>query len=225
MLTPTANEPALANSASTVFIVDDDPRWCSELRASLEPVGLRVSVHDSPEDFLDGFDDSKRGCVLLAARVPGGLELQERLKALHATIPVIVITFQDEPGVAIRAMKLGAFDVFPQPPSEGTLLETVSKALELHGARQRKRGDQNVVRRRIEQLTVRQMDILSLIVAGRCTKEIAVDLGLSHKTIENHRTSIMRRMGVDGVVDLVRTVCLSSPTLEWDPYAWKRDTD
>ncbi len=198
------------STQATVHIVDDEPELCSRLQRLMASTGFQTRCYASAHAFLERFEDEKLGCAIIGARLPGmsGLRLQERMVAAGATLPVVVLSPYSDLSVGVRAMKAGAVDVFPKTVSDSLLLEAVWNAVGLHARMQRAQLRRNEWHRRVGALSARQQGILSLVVAGRSTKEIAAHLDLSPKTVENHRGAIMRKLDVNGVVDLVRKVLL-----------------
>lgn len=190
----------------TVFVVDDDVAVRSSLRLLLQSVGLAAHCFASASEFLQGFDASARGCLVLDVRMPGmsGLELQEQLNLRGATLPVIFITGHGDVPMAVEAMQHGAFDFLQKPFRDQDLLDRIQRAL----ARDREiragftRRDE--IRARLESLTAREKQVLELMVQGRPNKLMAVDLELSQRTIEIHRARVMEKMRADSLAQLVR---------------------
>jgi two-component system response regulator FixJ len=200
----------------TVFVVDDDAGMRDSLRWLLQSVDLAVETYGSAEEFLNACDASRSGCLVLDVRMPGmsGLSLQDALAVRKITLPVIMITGYGEVPTAVRALKAGAVDFIEKPFSDDLLLERVRQAL----ASDREARDQQARHReaveRFTQLTPREREVMELVIAGKANKVIASDLGLSPKTVEVHRASVMRKMQVHSVADLVRAALLLSPDRE-----------
>jgi two-component system, LuxR family, response regulator FixJ len=193
---------------STVYIVDDDAGMRKSLRWLVETLGVAVKIFPSAASFLDAYDDSMPGCLVLDVRMPemSGLELQEELKARGIEIPVIVLTgYADVPSV-VRAFKGGAFDFLEKPFSDEILLQRIQRALSLDRKRRRKRVAVGAVREGLARLTRRERETLDLVVEGLSSKQVASRLRVSFKTVEAHRASIMKKLGAEGVAHLVRMV-------------------
>ncbi len=190
----------------TVYIVDDDKAVRDSLRWLIESTKLRVRTYDSAQAFLDDCDPAVPGCLLLDVRMPGmtGLELQESLHARGIRLPVIIITGHGDVQMAVRAMRQGAMDFIEKPFNDQVLLERVREAIEKDLEDRETRQEVDVIRRRLERLTPREREVLSMVVDGKLSKQIAAELGLSEKTIEVHRGHIMSKMHADNVADLVR---------------------
>jgi two-component system response regulator FixJ len=193
---------------STVFIVDDDPGVRKSLTWLLESVRLQVETYESAQSFLEACTPERPGCLLLDLRMPGmgGLELQQALSAQGIPLPVIFVTGHGDVPAAVRAFKAGAFDFLEKPFSDHELLERIHEAIALDTDARAVRAQKAAVREQVESLTPRQRDILDLVVSGATSKDIAQHLGLSLSTVEGHRIRILRRMGAEGVADLVRVV-------------------
>jgi two-component system response regulator FixJ len=212
MSTLLSDSPDTLKATAVVYVVDDEPGIRSHLAQWLQSAGLHTECHGSADEFLRHFTQESLGCLLLSARLPGmsGLDLQAELRDRGATIPVIVLTPYADISVGVNAMKAGAFDVFEKPPREHVLLEAVWKAIARHGQVRQRHSRMAHTQKCLNTLSTREREILPLIVDGKSTKEIASELTLSPKTVDNHRASIMRRMKVHNVVDLVRLTLLAS---------------
>jgi len=194
----------------TVFVVDDDPAVRDSLRLLLESVGLVAETFSSAHQFLDATDPEQPGCVLLDIRMPGmsGLELQRRLVARGITLPVIIITGHGDVTTAVQAMKTGAVDFLEKPFNDQVLLDRIHDAITHDAQTRRSRAEHDEVGRRLVMLSPREVEVLDLIIAGKANKVIALDLGISEKTVEAHRARTMDKMQVRSTADLVRTVLL-----------------
>jgi two-component system, LuxR family, response regulator FixJ len=190
----------------TVFVVDDDPGALKSMCWMIESAGLRVEGYESPEKFLDSFDASRLGCLVLDIRMPqmSGLELQDQLNAISSRLPVIVLTGHGNVANCARAFKAGAFD-FLEKPADGTrLVERIREALE-RDARQRSQQSNNPeIARRLERLTARERETLELLVRGFSVKQLAAELAIDHRTAAKHRARVHEKMGVNNDAELVR---------------------
>jgi FixJ family two-component response regulator len=190
----------------TVFVVDDDPAMRNSLRWLIESVGLTVAAYATAEEFLERYDPSHPGCLVLDVRMPGmsGLDLQDVLAQRRIGIPTIVITGHAEVAMAVRAVKAGALDFIPKPFSDQLLLDRIRQALDQDRRDRETRALETDVARRVSHLTQREREVMNLIVAGKANKEVAAELGLSPKTVEVHRAHVMEKMQVASLADLVR---------------------
>jgi two-component system response regulator FixJ len=192
----------------TVFVIDDDAAVRQSLSLLMRSMALAVETFDSAQDFLDRADPTRPGCLVLDIRMPGmsGLELQEELSRLGFTTPVIFITGHGDVAMAVRAMKTGAVDFIEKPFSDQVLLERVNQALELDRATRAARAEIADIERRLDQLSPREREVMSRIVAGQANKVIAIELGLSERTVEIHRAKVMSKTGARSLAELVSMV-------------------
>jgi len=191
-----------------VFIVDDDSAVRSSLRMSAQSVGLNALAYSSADEFLDVFALETPGCLVLDVRLNGmsGLDLQDELRRRGASIPIIMISGVGDVPTAVRAMKAGALDFFEKPFSLQALLDRIRQAFELDTLARRNRAKQNALRRRLDRLSLRQSQVLELIVDGRTTNQIALDLGLSPKTIYAHRSEALARIDASSIAEAAQQV-------------------
>src|SRR5215470_10794826 len=196
----------MAVQDATVFVVDDDQAVRQSLDLLIKSVGHRVQTFRSAQEFLDGYDPARPGCLILDIRMPGmsGLELQKTLRERQIDIPTIFITGHGDVPVAVRALKDGAFDFLEKPFSKQLLLENIRDALKTDAEHRRRRGQKDGVTTRLACLTEREKQVMDLVVAGKVNKEVAAALGLSKKTVEVHRANVMQKLGVDSLADLVK---------------------
>ncbi len=190
----------------TVFIVDDDPAVRESMALLMASAGLASRTFPSAGDFLAAYDVGMPGCLVLDVRMPGmsGTELQERLDETGAEVPIVFLTAYSDVPVAVGAVRAGAVDFLTKPVEAGQLLKRVSEALELDLSRRERRAEEERARRRLEALTPREREVLSLVVAGHTNKSIAKNLGLSRRTVETHRANIRRKIGATSIPELVR---------------------
>jgi FixJ family two-component response regulator len=201
------------NERQTVFVVDDDQAARESLRWLLESVGHRVSCYASAREFLDACDGKVPGCLVLDVRMPGmsGLELQNHLLERNWCLPVIVVTGHGDIPMAVRAMKAGAVDFLQKPYNDQVLLDRIQQALELCSQRRRNHEELTLIQARYRQLTPREREVAAHVVAGMANKVIAIELGLSPKTIEVHRANVMSKMRAHSLSELVQ-MCMRLQT-------------
>jgi two-component system CheB/CheR fusion protein len=191
-----------------IHVVDDDCQIRDGMRFFLEAEGLVVEDYGNGEAFLHAATAGEEGCLLLDARLPGmsGLELLRQLRRDGNRIPTVMITGYGDVAIAVEAMKAGASDFLEKPVTQRRLVNCVALAVEasrrLTGIETRNK----VALDHIGSLTPRQKEILGLVLAGRPNKNIAADIGISQRTVENHRASIMRKMGAKSLPELARLV-------------------
>ncbi len=193
---------------ATVFVVDDDQAVRESLSRLMESVGQEVATYAGAQEFLDSYDLSRPGCVVLDIRMPGmsGLDLQEKLARDGMRIPVIMISGHGDVEKAVRAMKAGAVDFLRKPYKAKVLLERIGQALELDAKIRRQEAERAKAAALIAQLTPREREVMGLLATGAPSKQIAYRLGLSRKTVDVHRAHIMMKLQIDSVVDIARLV-------------------
>ena len=190
----------------TIFVVDDDDAVRTSLRLLLKSVGLPVETFAAAQEFLAAFDAERAGCLVLDIRMPGmsGLELQQRMNDIHAIIPIVFITGHGDVPMAVEAMQHGAVDFIQKPFRDQDLIERINQALEKDGDNRAGLKERDAIRRRIEQLTPREREVLALVTQGKANKVIALDLNVSQRTVEIHRARVMEKMGASSLAHLVR---------------------
>jgi two-component system response regulator FixJ len=198
----------LSDAQPLVFVVDDDEAVRSSLRLLLKSVGLPATLYSSAQEFLAAYDPHQSGCVVLDVRMPGmsGLELQQLLNLKGATIPVIFITGHGDIPMAVEAMQQGAFDFLQKPFRDQDLLDRVQRALEKDRKTRLELGERDRIVDRLETLTPREREVLTLVTRGKPNKVMAGELGVSQRTVEIHRARVMEKMGASSLAQLVRMV-------------------
>jgi RNA polymerase sigma factor (sigma-70 family) len=198
----------------TVFVVDDDPAVRDAVSVLVGSAGYRVETFASAEDFLSRRSGDERGCLIADVRMPGlsGLDMQEKLAEGGSLLPVIFITGYGEVPAAVRAMKNGAVDFLQKPFSDSTLLDRVRDAIRRSEESRESDEETARIRARLSGLTDREREILDLVVEGQSTKQIAATLKRAEKTVEFHRTNIMRKLDAPNVAALVRLVMQARTT-------------
>ncbi len=192
--------------APIVFVIDDDEAFRKSLKWLIESVDLHVETFASAQEFIKRFDPNIPGCLVLDVRMPGmsGLELQEHLSDNGIELPIIVVTGYGDVPTAVRALRAGAIDFLEKPFSDQILLDQVQKAIDEDVDRQRKRREQMQFAERTERLTRREQQVMQMVVEGLSSKQIAEKLSVSFKTIEAHRSKVMKKMEATNVPHLIR---------------------
>jgi two-component system response regulator FixJ len=198
---------AEAGRETVVYIVDDDDHVRASLTWLFTSVNLKVQVFASAAAFLSAYAGGP-GCLLLDVRMPGmtGLELQAELKRRGISLPVIFVTGHGDVPMAMRAVRDGALGFFEKPFPHQEVIELVHEALQRNREERAERGAWERVDRHLADLTAREWEITDLLVAGLANRQIAEKLGISVRTVEVHRASIMRKTDANGLADLVRMV-------------------
>lgn len=201
---------------AVIFVVDDDSQICDSIRAVLEEDGRIVEDYATCEAFLEAYHPGREACLLIDAHLPGmnGLALLERLRKMGDRLPAIMITGDGDVPLAVHAMKAGASDFIEKPIRQNELLASVAHALELSRDATKRSAWRETAANSISGLTPRQRQIMELVLAGHPNKNIAADLGISQRTIENHRAAIMRKTGAKSLPALARLALAASGTDE-----------
>jgi len=196
-----------------VHVIDDDPMLLNELGLLLSGAGLTVQLHGSAESFRAEYDYERAGCLLIDVRLPGesGMELMKSLKAAGTLPPAILITGRGDIGTAVAAMREGAMDFIEKPVSGLQIVESVRRALASNEGRSTADAERAAALGRLAKLTVRQRQVMAMVLEGHPSKNIAADLNLSQRTVENHRAEIMRRSGCRSLPELARLVMFADP--------------
>lgn len=191
-----------------IYVVDDDSDVRESLVSLLGAMGRKVKAFSSAKEFLDSCDFSGSGCIILDIRMPemSGLNLQNKLCENNCSLPIIFITGHGDVNSATEAFKKGAVDFIEKPFSEQQLLDSIDKAVEKSVSEFSHNMQIEKIKERIESLTDREKQIMEKIVNAKTNKMIAYELGLSHKTVDFHRSNIMEKMGVNCVVQLTKEV-------------------
>ncbi|MEF9943456.1 MAG: response regulator transcription factor [Burkholderiaceae bacterium] len=203
-------------SLGVVYVVDDDEAVRDSLKWLLEASSYRVELYDSGENFLSKYDPNAIAVLVLDVRMPGmsGLEVQEHLIARKSDLPIIFITGHGDVPMAVNTLKKGAVDFVEKPFDQAALKAQVERMLIEARTRRSDSERQSLNEALLGKLTPREQQVLERIVAGRLNKQIADDLGISIKTVEAHRASIMDKTNSGTVADLMRVVMgTSNPPL------------
>ena len=198
-------------NSSEVYVIDDDEALRRSVTFLLRTAGLPSRAFDSAEAFLKDVKDLAPGCVITDVRMPGmdGIELVRRMGEMNLQHPTIVMTGHADVPLAVEAMKAGAFDFIEKPFSDDVLLGSVQAALD---AENRASQDDVAKRRYLETfngLSPREREVLQHVVAGKTSKVIAYDLGISPRTVEVYRASMMMKTGARSLSELVRMALLA----------------
>ncbi|NEV60756.1 response regulator transcription factor [Thiorhodococcus minor] len=195
----------------TVFLVDDDQGMRDSLTLILELAGYRVRSYASPMEFLDDYSSADRGCLLLDQRMPemSGLDLQGVLLERGCLLPIIFLSAFGDVPTTVRAIQGGAIDFLEKPATTEVLLQRIQTALAEDQRRREEAATEQSILERFRQLTPREHEVLTLTTQGLTNKDIARELGISPRTVENHRARMMEKMGASNLAELCRmsTVC------------------
>ena len=200
----------------TVFIVDDDEGIREGLCLLLETVGQPCELYESAVEFLEHYDPARSGCLVLDIRMPRmtGLDLQEHLIELGSTLPIIFITGHGDIPMAVEAMRRGALDFIRKPFREQDLLDRINEALEVDAGKRRQQHDEQMLLDQIASLSEREREVFDNVADGKMNKVIAIDLGISERTVEVHRANVMKKLGARTLAQLVRIKIEATAALE-----------
>lgn len=189
---------------ATVYLVDDDEAIRDALGWLLQSRGLECRGYASAEDFLARWTPALAGCLLLDIRMNGmsGLQLFDKLHELGNRLPVIFLTGHGDVPMAVSALKKGAFDFVEKPFDDNELVNRVLEAISCDTRRRAAEADNDSLRSRLDSLTARERQVMTLILAGKFNKVIADELNISMRTVEVHRANLFEKMGVRTAVEL-----------------------
>jgi RNA polymerase sigma factor (sigma-70 family) len=195
-----------------VFVVDDDTAIRNSLLRLIQSVGMKIRTFRSGEEFLDDFDPDAPGCLVLDVRMRGmsGLDVQKKLAAMGATIPIIILSGHGDVPMAVRALKAGATDFMEKPFSPQILIDRIRQVIELDADTRRQRAERELIQHRLSCLSERQREVLDLVVAGLSTNQIARRLSLSPKTVYAHRAEALGKMKTGSIADAARQLVLAN---------------
>lgn len=194
------------SEAACVYVVDDDVAIGESMKWLIESIGLQARIFSDPVKFLETYNsDCPDGCLLLDIRMPhmSGLEIQKVLAEKGYSLPIIFITSHHDVHLAVQAMKAGAIDFLLKPVNEQQLLDAINRGIRIEQNLREKAQDRIETQKRINTLSKRENQVLKLVISGKLNKNIASELGISTKTVELHRSNIMKKMKARSLAALV----------------------
>ena len=196
------------NADTSIFIVDDDIAVLDALSLMLEQENFNVKSFENAEDFLNNYQSTEKGCAIIDVRMPGmnGLDLQDTLLKQNILLPIIFLTGHGNIPMSVKAMKSGAIDFLTKPVTREKLLSAVKAAIKESERLLIENSHHQEALSHLAELTDRERDVMLLAVQGLANKHIARQLGISHRTVEIHKSKIMHKTGAENLLDLARIV-------------------
>lgn len=196
----------MPDAKSTVLVIDDDPALRDSVARLLRSLGLDTQLFASISEFLASDPPDGPTCLVLDVRLPGksGLDLQTELVAANIQLPIVFITGYADIPMSVQAMKRGAIEFLTKPFRDQDLVDAVQSGLARDRARRANDRALHALRERYESLSPREREIMTQVVRGRLSKQIAGDIGISDSTVKVHRSNLMRKMKVRSLADLAR---------------------
>jgi two-component system, LuxR family, response regulator FixJ len=193
------------NPSGTVFLVEDDVDVRESATWTLERHGVAVEAFASANEILMSLNPDALGCYVLDLQLPemNGLELRRRLVENGCRQPFIILSGEGDVALAVEAMRLGAADFIEKPVEPSKLLDAVRKCIEFDAVERRGRAAQQQLERRLNTLSPREREVFDLVVQGQTSKQIGMALTISPKTVEVHRSRIVKKLGFESAAQLV----------------------
>lgn len=190
----------------TVFIVEDEQPVRDALTLLLGLRGFAATVFADADSFLKAYQPEWVGCVLLDIRMPGidGLTLQKRLTEIGCSMPVIIMTGHGDVDSARQAFRAQAVDFLEKPLDQGRLMSAIQEAFQRQSTQAGAQESVDQIRQQLEKLTPRELEVMNHVVIGRHNRDIALELGISVRTVEVHKARMMTKLKAESVADLVR---------------------
>ena len=195
------------SDSTTVYLLDDEPDVTRALSFMLASVGISARSFNKPDEFLATFaHEDGAACFIVDLRMPGtgGIEVLEAVHARRPDVPVTFLSAHGDIAIAVRTMKLGAFDFLQKPFEPQAFLDTVNRMMRIAGERFAEREERRRTDEKLACLSPRELEVMEQMVTGASSKEIGRILGISPKTVDVHRTNVMRKLGIASNRELIR---------------------
>ena len=189
-----------------VYIIDDDEAVRDAMGMLMETQQIEYILFANGDEFLDYYDGTQRGCLVLDIRMPriSGLELQKKIRTVNPDLPIIFITGHGDIPMAVEAMREGAVDFLRKPINERDLISRIRETMKTESGTWSRIESRQKMKMKLARLTEREREIFELVSDGQTNKVIAIDLNISERTVEVHRSNVMKKMGVRTLAELVR---------------------
>jgi len=196
----------MKNPEQVVFVIDDDPSMRTAIKELIEAVGMSCQTFGSGQELLASELPDVPRSLVLDVRLPGlsGLHLQRELTERGINMPIIFITGHGDIPMSVQAMKAGAVEFLTKPFRDQDLLDAIEQGIERDRLARKQQTEIRELRQRFEALTPRERAVMQLVVTGLLNKQVAVELDISEKTVNVHRSQVMQKMRADSLAELVR---------------------
>jgi FixJ family two-component response regulator len=196
----------MLHATPIVFVVDDDISVRESLELLIRCAGWQPEMFASAQEFLDRPRVPVPSCLVLDVSLPGlnGLDLQKRVAGERPDMPIMFITGYGDVPMTVQAMKAGAVEFLTKPFSDDVLLSAMRQALSRSHNALGRETEMQALRACYASLTIREREVMTLVVAGRLNKQVGDELGISEITVKAHRGKMMRKMNADSLPDLVK---------------------
>ncbi len=203
---------AQASITPTIFVIDDERSVRESIKWLFNSISMNVKLFESPQEFLDADLEFRHGCLILDVRMQNmsGLQLQNILYEQNFPLPLIFLSAYGDAQMGAQAVKKGAIDFLQKPYRNQDLLDTVNTALRLSKEVLDKEMERDKYIGWLDSLSLREKGVLEQVVAGKSSKEIARNLGISYKTVEAHRARVMKKLGARSASDLVHLALMNN---------------
>ena len=200
---------------STIFLIDDNKQICDAVGKLLNMSGLECKSYSSSSAFLDDWEfvKNRAGCMVIDLHLgnESGIDLIRELEHRGCKMPFMMISGKGQISDATKAMRLGAIDFLEKPFEPNVLVQRLMEGIKKDHERWDQSAESKMFLMKLNSLTKREREVMDLVVQGRATKEVSESLGIAVKTVEVHRTHVLKKMGVGSTVELVHLVSKNQP--------------